>query len=442
LKIAQAAGVSGIRRCRLSSPDLLRAPGAGETGKSWEVKMNIDEQVAYLMQGTEYGDDAVREVMGKELRERLIEAEKEGRPLRVYCGFDPRKADLHLGHTVPMRKLRQFQELGHDVTFLIGNYTSLIGDPSDKDILRPQLTPEEVQENARTYAEQAFRILDPQKTRVRYNAEWLSELKFADLINLASNFTIQQFLTRDNFRQRWDAGDAVYLHETFYALMQGYDAYAMNTDVQVGGTDQLFNIMTAARKIMSSLGRRPNIAITLGILPGTDGVIRMSKSLGNHIPISTTAEDMYGKVMSVPDSAMPAYSRLVTRWTPPEIEKIENQLKTGELHPRDAKMRLAFEIVSLFYSPEEAAQAQDAFVSLFQKRDIPENMPEYNLKEGETVLDVLVSTGLISSKGEGRRLISQKGVKLDGETLSDAVQPFPHPGVLQVGKRNFVRVIA
>jgi len=239
--------------------------------------MNIDEQVALLMQGTEYGDETLKQMMANELRERLIECQQEGRPLRVYCGYDPRTTDLHLGHTVTMRKLRQFQDLGHEVTFLIGTYTSLIGDPSDKDKLRPQLTPEEVEANARTYAEQAWRVLDPEKTIVRYNAEWLSKLMLADLIKLASIFTLQQFLTRENFKLRWERGDAIYLHETFYAIMQGYDAYAMRSDVQVVGTDQLFNIVTAARKVMAFLGEKPNIAIILGILPGTDGVVRMSK---------------------------------------------------------------------------------------------------------------------------------------------------------------------
>jgi len=214
-------------------------------------KMNIEEQVEYLMQGTEYGDDELRNAMAGELHQRLREAEKEKRPIKVYCGFDPRTSDLHLGHTVPMRKLRQFQELGHEVTFLVGNYTSLIGDPSDKDKLRPQLTTEDVERNARTYAKQAYKVLDPEKTLIRYNAEWLSKLDFGDLIKLASNFTIQQFLTRENFRLRWGNNDAIYLHETFYAIMQGYDAYAMRTDIQVGGTDQLFNILTAARKLMT-----------------------------------------------------------------------------------------------------------------------------------------------------------------------------------------------
>jgi len=318
------------------------------------MNMTIDEQVEYLMRGTEYGDDALKQVMADELRQRLIEAEKEGRPLRVYCGYDPRTADLHLGHTITMRKLRQFQELGHEVIFLIGNYTSLIGDPSDKDVLRPQLTPEQVQEFGRTYAEQAYRVLDRQKTLVKFNAEWLSKLDFADLIKLASNFTIQQFLTRENFKLRWEKGDAIYLHETFYSIMQGYDAYALRADVQVGGTDQLFNIVTAARKVMTFLGVKPNIAVIMGILPGTDGVVRMSKSLGNHIPLNTTAEDMYGKVMSVPDSAMPAYFRLVTRWSTQQIEEIENGLRSGSLHPRDAKMKLAHETRKIFHCPDIA----------------------------------------------------------------------------------------
>jgi tyrosyl-tRNA synthetase len=260
--------------------------------------MNIDEQVSDLMRGTEYGDETLKQAMADELRLRLMEAHQEGRPLRVYCGYDPRTTDLHLGHTITMRKLRQFQELGHEVTFLIGTYTSLIGDPSDKDQLRPQLTPEQVEQNAQTYARQAYKILDPNTTLIRYNAEWLAKLNFADLIRLASNFTIQQFLTRENFKLRWEQGDAVYLHETFYALMQGYDAYAMRSDVQVGGTDQLFNIVTAARKVMTFMGVKPNIAVIMGILPGTDGEVRMSKSLGNHIPIMSTPEDMYGKVMT------------------------------------------------------------------------------------------------------------------------------------------------
>jgi tyrosyl-tRNA synthetase len=406
------------------------------------TELNIDEQVQYLMRGTEYGDADLKLAMEQELRQRLVEAQREGRPLRVYCGYDPRTTDLHLGHTITMRKLRQFQELGHQVTFLVGTYTSLIGDPSDKDVLRPQLSTEKVEANARTYAEQAYKVLDRVRTTVRYNAEWLSKLDFADLIRLASNFTIQQFLTRENFRLRWDKGDAIYLHETFYAIMQGYDAYALRADVQVGGTDQLFNIVTAARKIMTYLGEKPNIAVIMGILPGTDGVVRMSKSLGNHIPLLAPPEDMYGKVMSVPDVAMGQYMRLVTRWSQAEIDALEAGMRANTLHPRDAKMKLAHEIVSIYHGEEAASRAQEAFVRVFQQKDVPDEMPEYQLKAGQSVLQVLLDGKLVASNSEGRRMIEQNGVRLDGETLSDAHQPLPHPGVLQVGKRRFIRVIS
>lgn len=402
--------------------------------------MNIDDQVALLMKGTEYGDEGLQEVMAKELRERLLAAEKEGRPLRVYCGYDPRTTDLHLGHTITMRKLRQFQDLGHEVIFVIGTYTSLIGDPSDKDSLRPQLTPEEVEVNAKTYAEQAFRVLDRDRTTVRYNAEWLSKLGFAELIRLASNFTIQQFLTRDNFRKRLDNGDAIYLHETFYSIMQGYDAYALRADVQVGGTDQLFNIITAARKLMTFLGEKPNIGIITGILPGTDGVIRMSKSLGNHIPLNTTAEDMYGKVMSLPDMAMGLYFRLVTNWTPVEIDAIETGLEAGEQNPRDIKMKLAHEIVKIYWGEAAADESQASFVRVFQERENPEDIPEFALEDPQTILDVLEATGLVSSRSEGRRLIKQNGVRLDGEVLTNPNDAFPGEGVLRVGKRRYVRI--
>jgi len=404
--------------------------------------MTIDQQVAYLMQGTEYGDPELQQAMAEELRQRLIEAQKEGRPLRVYCGFDPRTSDLHLGHTVPMRKLRQFQELGHEVTFLVGNYTSLIGDPSDKDKLRPQLTPEQVEENARTYAEQAYKILDRQLTRIRFNAEWLAELSFAELIRLASNFTVQQFIARENFKLRWEKGDPIYLHETFYAIMQGYDAYALRADVQVGGTDQMFNIITAARKLMTYLGEKPNIGVIVGILPGTDGEVKMSKSLGNHIPLLASPEDMYGKVMSVPDKAMGMYFRLVTRWTPDEIAALESAMASGALHPRDAKMKLAREIVSIYHSEEQAERAEAYFVRVFQQGELPGEMAEYRLPPGATVLEVLLGSGLVSTKSEGRRLLEQKGVRLDGETLTDGNAPFPHSGVLQVGKRRYLKIIA
>ncbi len=402
--------------------------------------MKIEEQVATLMQGSEYGDETLKAAMQKELHERLLLAEKEKRPLKVYAGFDPRTTDLHVGHTIPMGKLRQFQDFGHEVTFVIGTYTSLIGDPSDQDKLRPQLTPEKVEENAQTYAEQAFRVLDKDKTEVKYNAEWLAPLSFAEIIKLSSNFTIQQFLTRDNFRKRWDDGDPVYLHETFYALMQAYDAHMLKADVQVGGSDQLFNIITAGRKLMTALGDKPNIGIILGILPGTDGVVRMSKSLGNHIPLNTDAKDMYGKVMSVPDKAMPDYMRLVTRWPSTKIETMISDMESGKMHPRDGKMEIAKRISGLFYSEKEAEAAQEAFVSQFQKGNIPEDMETFKIEIGSALIDILAITKLVSSKSEGRRLIKQNGVRLDGETLSDPNMGLTKSGVLQVGKRRFVRL--
>lgn len=403
--------------------------------------MNLSTQVEYLMQGTEYGDDQLKATMAAELKDRLDTAAREGRPLRVYCGFDPRTSDLHLGHTVPMRKLRQFQELGHEVTFLVGNYTSLIGDPSDKDKLRPQLTSEEVEHNARTYAEQAYKILNPGKTAVRHNAEWHSKLSFAELIQLASIFTLQQFLTRENFRLRWDKGDAIHLHETFYALMQGYDAWALRADVQVGGTDQLFNIATASRKIMTFLGEKPNIAVIVGILPGTDGEVKMSKSLGNHIPLLSSPEDMYGKVMSIPDKALGAYFRLVTRWQPSRIAEIEKGMAAGALNPRDAKMNLAREIVGIYHSEEAASQAEANFVRVFQKHLVPEDIPERAWDPDQKLIDLLVASGMVKSKSEGRRLVKQNAVRFDGRVLADAEEALLGPGVVQVGKRQFIRLI-
>lgn len=405
--------------------------------------LTLDEQVSLLMRGTDYGDETLKQAMAMELRQRLIEAEKEGRKLRVYCGFDPRTSDLHLGHTVPMRKMRQFQELGHEVTMVIGRFTSLVGDPSDKDKVRAQLTLEQAGLNAETYAEQAFKILDPDRTQVVYNDAWLSKLTLKDFIQLASHFTMQQFLARDAFRSRWEREDPIFLHEFFYALMQGYDAYHLKTDVQIGGSDQLFNIVTAARKLMEVLGEKPNIGVIHGILPGTDGVVKMSKSLGNHIPLISSPEDMYGKVMSVPDAAMGAYFRLVTRWTPTEIEEIEAGMASGMLHPRDVKMQLAREIVEIYHGEQAGEPAEAAFRRVFQKREIPENLAEITLKPGQTLVDVMLQAEFVSSLSEARRLIKQGGVRLDGATQDDQrkVLDIPKSQVLRVGKRRFMRLL-
>jgi tyrosyl-tRNA synthetase len=401
--------------------------------------MAIEDQVSLLMQGTEYGDGQVRKAMQAELRQRLEEAEQQGRPLRVYCGFDPRTSDLHLGHTVPIRKMRQFQELGHDVMFVIGRYTSLIGDPSDQDGLRAQISLEQATRNAETYADQAFKILDPARTRLEYNDEWLSRIPLQDWIRYSSLFTLQQFLTRETFRKRWDSGDPLYLHEFYYSILQAFDAYHLETDVQIGGTDQLFNILTAARKLMESLGRRPNIGIILGILPGTDGVVKMSKSLGNHIPLTATPEDMYGKVMSIPDSAMGAYFRLVTRWTPARIAEREAGLRSGAVHPRDGKMELAREIVAVYCGEGKVAPAEEHFRRVFQEHSAPERVPRVVVTTGQTLLDLVMSTGAAASRSEARRVIQQRGVRLDGEVSADPHLRMELHGThtLQVGKKGF-----
>ncbi len=407
----------------------------------------IDEQVEILMSGAEYGDPQTRESMKRELRERLIDAEKHGRPLRVYCGYDPRTADLHLGHTISMRKLRQFQEFGHDVTFLIGTFTSLIGDPSDKDKTREQLTREQVDINARTYAEQAFKILDPNLTRIRRNDEWLSTLDFADIIHLASNFTVQQFLVRENFSKRMDSGLPIYLHEFFYALMQAYDAVAQEADVQVGGQDQLFNIVVAGRKLQEALGQRPQIAIIMGeSLPGTDGSAKMSKSSGNHIPLLAEPWDMFGKVMSLPDQAMPAFYKLILGWTGAKFDALVASLADGTLHPNEAKMQLGREIVNIFHSLQASEEAQKRWDEVFRSGSgIPEDIAEEVLTAEEKVVDILRRLNMVASGGEARRLIEQSGVRANGEAIADVqaiISPSALPIVLQVGKRKFVRLVA
>lgn len=398
----------------------------------------IDEQLAILMRGVEFGDEQIRETMARELRERLA----EGQPLRVYLGVDPSAPDLHLGHTVPLRKLAQFQELGHEVVFLVGSFTALIGDPSDREAARKQQTPEGVRFNAQTYVEQVHKVLDVKKTVIRYNDEWLSTLSFADIIHLASHFTVQQFLARDNFAQRHTKGDPIWLHEFFYGLMQGYDAVALNTDVQIGGTEQLFNLM-AGRKLMEAFGLRPQVCLTFPILVGTDGHLRMSKTTGNYIGINEAPEIMYGKLMSIPDHAMSNYMSLVTRWTPDEISAVESALSRGRLHPRDVKMKLAREIVSIFHGNRAAGEAEEHFKTVFQQRELPPDMPVFSVVEPTSVVDLLVAAGLAKSKSEARRLIQQGGVKLDGEPVSDIEMEVVvvSERVFQVGRRRFVRLL-
>lgn len=402
----------------------------------------VDEQMRILMRGVDFGDEQTYKNMEKELHERLQESYDTGRPLRVYCGYDPSSPDLHLGHTISMRKLRQFQDLGHEVTFLIGTFTGMIGDPSDKDSARRQQTLEETLKKAQTYAEQAFRVLDCSKTRIRYNHEWLSKLTFGDVVNLASNFTVQQFLARENFANRYARGDAIWLHEFFYALMQGYDAVALETDVQIGGTDQLFNLM-AGRKLMEAFGMRPQVVLTFPILPGTDGVLRMSKSTGNYIGIDEPPGVIFTKVLNLPDSVIRTYAVLVTRWEQDEIDALFAQVESGQLEMRELKHKLAWEIVSIFQGDAAANQAaEDAH--RMHEGEAPSDAPVFILTVPMNILDVLMEGGLVKSKGEARRLVEQNGVRLNGQIVTSKEQMLmPNTGeqVIQAGKRKFLRVV-
>lgn len=402
----------------------------------------VDEQMRILMRGVDFGDELTFKNMEAALRERLEESYASGRPLRVYGGFDPSAPDLHLGHTIPMRKLRQFQDLGHHVIFLIGSFTGTIGDPSDRDGARTQQTVAQALEKGVTYAQQAFRVLDRERTEVRYNHEWLSELSFGDVIELASNFTVQQFLARDKFSQRQERGDAIWLHEFFYALMQGYDAVALETDVQVGGTDQLFNLL-AGRKLMEARGQRPQVVLTCPILVGTDGVQRMSKSTGNYIGIDEAPGVIYTKVLNVPDIAMRNFAELVTRWNPREIDAMFDEIAAGTLEMRTFKHRLAHEIISIFHGEEAATQAA-ADAQRMHTGQAPADAPTYSLAAEQRVIDLLHEAGLVQSRSEARRLIEQGGVRVNGEPVTkiDATLTPPSAGeiVVQVGKRRFLRV--
>jgi tyrosyl-tRNA synthetase len=402
----------------------------------------IDDQLKLLMRGAEFGDEQIKQSMQDELRSRLQASQRSGVPLRVYCGFDPTKPDLHLGHTVPMRKLRQFQELGHQAIFVIGSFTAMVGDPSDKDAARPRLTSEEVMANAKTYTEQAFKILDRDRTEVVYNHEWLSKLDLEQFTEMASRFTVQQFLARDNLAKRYAEGTPIWLHELFYSLLQGYDAVVLKADVQLGATEQLFNLL-AGRKLQESFGLTPQVALTMPVLVGTDGHMRMSKSTGNYIGISESPKEMYGKVMSIPDSAMLNYFELVTRWDPQEISQLKDGLESGEQHPMEVKMKLAREIVAIYHGDDAVAPAEESFRRVFQEGDVPKEMKEFKAGSGQALVDVIVEAGLTESKSEARRLIKQNGVRLDDTPVGDPelILDFSEPVVLRVGKRRFLRLM-
>ncbi|MBF0152769.1 MAG: tyrosine--tRNA ligase [Magnetococcales bacterium] len=401
--------------------------------------MDIETQIRALMFGADFGDPQLERNMERELRERLHKARQENRPLRVYAGYDPSGPDIHLGHTITLRKLRLFQEFGHDVTFLIGTFTAQVGDTSDKTSGRPRKTRDEVQAASQTYAEQCFKILDRDRIQVRYNGDWLEKMTLADVISLSSHFTVQQFLTRDNYKRRLEAGNPVGLHEFLYALLQGYDAVHLHCDVQLGATDQLFNIM-AGRKLQEAHGQLPCICLTYPILVGTDGKMRMSKSAGNYIGIAEPPETQFGKTMSLSDATMLDFMRLVTRWTPDQAEANRLQVTSGQIHPMEMKKILAWEVVAMYHGDTAADQARAHFEHVHQKQNVPETMPEFSAAPATNLIDFLAANQLIASKSQARRLIDGSGLKMDGEPVRDYNATLDRDCVLQVGKRGFYQI--
>ena len=403
------------------------------------MSVPVEEQVDALMFGAEYGDAEISRVMRRELDARLRAAGKEGRPLRVYAGYDPSSPDIHIGHAITLRKLRQFQDYGHDVTFLIGNFTAQVGDTSDKLTQRPRRTPEEVALAGRTYAEQCFKILSRERTRVQYNADWLAPLTLADVVSLASHFTVQQFLERDNYRNRLKSGDPVGLHEFLYALLQGYDALHLQCDVQLGATEQLFNIL-AGRKLQEAHGQPGSICITFPILVGTDGVRRMSKSTGNYIGIAEDPSSQFGKAMSISDDTMIKWLPYVTRWTPAEVRQTIADAEGGRTHPMELKKRVAREIVSTYHGDAAAEQAQAQFEQVHQRRERPSDMAEVQVPGPVGIIDFLVERGVAKSRSDARRLIGGRGVRIDDVVVDDQAAVIDRPCLVQVGKRHFFSV--
>ena len=380
----------------------------------------------------------------------LMDKLKRGKPLNIKLGVDPTAPDIHLGHAVPLRKLRQFQDLGHQVTLIIGDGTALIGDPSGRNSTRPQLTREQIKENAQTYVDQAFKVLDPEKTTLRYNSEWILSLGMEDLLKIASNFTVARILERDDFHNRYTSELPISLHEFLYPIMQAYDSVVIKADVELGGTDQLFNLL-AGRELMEKMGMEPQVCLTLPLLEGTDGVKKMSKSYGNYIGLTDAPNDMFGKVMSIPDELMVKYYRLASTVPVDQIDAIEKGLAAEEIHPNRCKRDLAQNIVAAYYDEEAAKEAEAAFDRQFKHHEVPEDIPEFAAdltpnEEGTVYLAKLIAdSGLTKSTGDARRMIDQGGVKINGEAVAAKaynVAPSTLEGaVIQVGKRKFVRLV-
>lgn len=375
--------------------------------------------------------------------EELLDKLKRKKQLRVKLGVDPSRPDLHLGHAVVLFKLKQFQELGHRVVLIIGDFTAQIGDPSGRDSTRPMLSEEEVKKNAETYAQQVFKILDREKTELRFNSEWLGKMSFADVIKLASKYTVARMLERDDFAKRYKENVPISIAEFLYPLAQAQDSVAIEADVELGGTDQYFNLLVG-RHIQQQLGQEPQIVMTMPIIEGTDGKMKMSKSYGNYIAFNDPPNEMFGKLMSIPDWLIVKYMRLLTNVSEEKIEEYERLMKEGKINPRDVKMKLAFEITKFFHGEDEAREAQEHFVKVFSKRELPEEMPTVHLdRDHVELVELLMKLNVAESKSEAKRLIQQGGVKVDGEKITDihAQITLDSEKILKVGKRHFFRLV-
>ncbi len=402
--------------------------------------MTIEEQIEFLKKGTV---DFIRE---EDLKAKLERSQKTGKPLRIKLGADPTAPDIHLGHTVVIRKLKAFQELGHTVIFLIGSFTGMIGDPSGKNATRPPLSRQEIDANAETYKAQIFKLLDPEKTEIRFNSEWMDEFDAADFVKLTSRITVSQILERDDFKKRMREERPISMHELLYPLVQGYDSVALESDVELGGTDQTFNLLVG-RSLQREYEQEPQVIITTPLLEGTDGVDKMSKSLGNYIGIDEPADEMFGKIMSISDELMWRYYGLLTDLSIDEIGELKQKCQSEELNPRNVKIYLAKLIIKDFYSEEGANQAELNFINQFSKGNLPDEIEEMKITSGDyKIADLLLKTQMVESKGEAKRLIKQGGVKVNEEKVAHAgIYVIVNSSIgtlLQVGKRKFLKVIA
>lgn len=397
------------------------------------VMTTIEETLSIIRRGTE-------EIL---VEEELITKLKEGRPLRVKAGFDPTAPDLHLGHTVLLNKMRQLQALGHEVFFLIGDFTGMIGDPSGKNETRPPLTREQVQENALTYQKQVFKVLDSKETKIVFNSEWGDRLSAVDIIKLAATHTVARMLERDDFHKRFSSEQPIAIHEFIYPLLQGYDSVAMKADIELGGTDQKFNLLMG-RELQKQVGQKPQVIITLPLLPGLDGVKKMSKSLNNYIGIDEAPEQIFGKVMSISDETMWLWFELISFRTMEEIKKLRDDVNSG-MNPRDVKFLLAEELTTRFHHPEAAKRTRENFISQFQKGQVPDDIPEIKLsapENGMPIANIIKAAKLSESTSEAIRLLEQGAVRLNGERILDRnllIEP-KKTILLQVGKRRFAKI--